>query len=789
MALSAYFTLFLISLLGVLIGCNPMGTQEALDSNLGKRSTASTAENFDPNVVLFGQNQYGTDIANNASPTAFTVKEPSTMIKVGTKLIVLDSGNNRILIFGSDLTSGANTVLGQIDLNHGPENNNSGSPSSKGLNYPYQIASDGTRLAVADYENHRVLVWNTIPTSSNVAADVVIGQPDFATRTINYPSGSATDKNLYNPCGVAFAGGKLFISDFSNHRVLGYNSPPSSNYAAADFVLGQANFTSNSANRGGGVASNSFRYPFYITTNGTKLGVIDYYNSRMLIWNTIPSSDVAADVVVGQPNFTSNSGATDQDSLRYPYGAYFVGSGLYVADAGSHRLLYWSSLPASGSAGNAAGVFGQPNFTSGNANQGGTSPAADSLYIPFDVFYDGSKFYVSDGLNHRILIFNSPPTGVGTDTADAVFGQSSSSLALPNMGVTNQSGFFYPSAMTVTNKHLVVLDSRQNRCLVFDKFPTAHGPSALAVMGQTSMSGSGGGLAANRFDFSNLGGLASDNDGRIYISDSANNRVLIYNQVPSSSGANADYVLGQPNFTSNTVDNGNTNQELNSPTALSINGSKLYVSDSGSHRVLVFDLPITANHAAASNVIGQPDFNTKSSGITALKYNWPWATLENNGAFYVVDASNYRILGYSSTPTVPNSNADILLGSANFTTQSWGTSATRFYPTDDATLATTQMAVYNGYLLFPDSYNYRILGFDISNLSIDTAATYVWGQPSFSTYEWKPRGNPEQETYGVMLGPTGVHVDPFDDYIWVAEYYANRVLRIKAAHFWERKKP
>ena len=37
------------------------------------------------------------------------------------------------------------------------------------------------KLYIADTQNHRVLIFNSIPTANGAAADVVLGQPDFST--------------------------------------------------------------------------------------------------------------------------------------------------------------------------------------------------------------------------------------------------------------------------------------------------------------------------------------------------------------------------------------------------------------------------------------------------------------------------------------------------------------------------------------------------------------------------------------------------------------------------------
>jgi hypothetical protein len=74
------------------------------------------------------------------------------------------------------------------------------------------------------------------------------------------------------------------VADSSNHRVLRFDAAASkANGAAADGVLGQADFTSGSANRGGSVATNTLYGPNDVTVNQTgRLWVTDSGNNRVL---------------------------------------------------------------------------------------------------------------------------------------------------------------------------------------------------------------------------------------------------------------------------------------------------------------------------------------------------------------------------------------------------------------------------------------------------------------------------------------------------------------------------
>src|SRR5260221_14544868 len=65
----------------------------------------------------------------------------------------------------------------------------------------------------------------------------------------------------------------------------------------------------------------------------------------------------------------------------------------------------------------------------------------------------------------------------------------------------------------------------------------------------------------------NMGGIFVDSMGRLLVSDNANNRVLIWNSIPTTNGAAANLVLGQPDFSSSTLNNGGRSaSSMNRPT-------------------------------------------------------------------------------------------------------------------------------------------------------------------------------------------------------------------------------
>ena len=132
----------------------------------------------------------------------------------------------------------ATVVLGQPDFTTNTLNI---TPTQTNLRTPTALASDGVHLVVADTNHNRVLIWNRIPTLNNTPADVVLGQPDFVTNPP--PPGTPTANSLRGPQGVWIQNGKLYVADTQNNRILIYNRIPTTNGVAADVVIGAPNFT------------------------------------------------------------------------------------------------------------------------------------------------------------------------------------------------------------------------------------------------------------------------------------------------------------------------------------------------------------------------------------------------------------------------------------------------------------------------------------------------------------------------------------------------------------------
>lgn len=349
---------------------------------------------------------------------------------------------------------GATMVLGQPDftsVNY--------QTAASGMRLPTAVATDGRHLAVADTANNRVLFWNQIPTEVGQPADLVLGQPDFVT----VAQVVVTSSSLRGPQGVWIQFGMLFVADTQNNRVLIWNSLPTKNNQPADLVLGQKNFTTvpnlDLTKSSLTAAANTMLNPSSVSSDGVRLFVSDLGFNRVLIWNSIPTkTQQPADVEIGQKDFTTSIANDNTDlcvsigvdssnnpiypsmcarTLSFPRFALSDGTRLFIADGGNDRVLIFNSIPTKNALA-ADVILGQPdeyNDVEITSNNSTFTPnlkesAVDITPSPTGLAWDGTNLYVSDSLNYRVLVFTPanadvPVNGVVNAASQAIFAQGS----------------------------------------------------------------------------------------------------------------------------------------------------------------------------------------------------------------------------------------------------------------------------------------------------------------------------------------------------------------------------
>lgn len=293
------------------------------------------------------------ELAIPLAPSATTMFGPRGVCLVGETgpLWVADTGHHRLLGWKERPTVGgqpADWVIGQPSFNHEGQNAK-GNPGRATLNVPTGICATETGLIVGDAWNHRVLIWHQRPEDHNVPADLVLGQADFSQGSPNRGFQETAGDRFHWCYGVFYHEGKLFVADSGNRRVLVWNQLPQENGQPADFVLGQTSLTCRDENGGGTPTASSMRWCHSIT-----------------VWQ----------------------------------------GNLVVSDAGNNRVMIWEGIPTETNA-PCAVVLGQQQFDQVELNRGVYRPTASSLNMPYGVTVMGDRLVVADTANSRLLAWHS----------------------------------------------------------------------------------------------------------------------------------------------------------------------------------------------------------------------------------------------------------------------------------------------------------------------------------------------------------------------------------------------
>ncbi len=516
-----------------------------------------------PGFSTSGVNQGGISAATLSLSTTATFASYIAFDSAGD-LWVADPGNNRVLRFNAKVLGAqampgpsADLVLGQADFITGTYTAPP-SPLTSVTTFttPTGIAFDsGGRLFVSEStstQRSRILVWNP-PFASGQFASRIIGtdldspQPPLISPLQLAPSTGA----------LFTVGSQIGIADTLNNRLLLYPSADqwtsSTLNQTASQVVGQPDFNSGSPNQGQpGPTALTLGDPGAAVFSGTELYVADSVNNRVVV---LPSSSSgsglafgAATRVLGQDAFTLNAVNLIEGREFDFVGANGYDAGvavdlnstpphLYVADTYNNRILGYNDLRNIQPGAKADIVIGQPDFQHQWVNYPSNlaaSPNQSGLSLPTGLAVDAAgNLYVADSGNGRVLRFPAPFANYkpGTpENADLVLGQSSFFISIKDP--TNRT-MAAPYGLALTNSPgLLVSDVVHSRVLFFQGPTFTSGQSAIRVFGQPDFNSAGSGNGLNQLNAPHH--IANDSDDRLYVADTGNGRVMIFDHAPNA---------------------------------------------------------------------------------------------------------------------------------------------------------------------------------------------------------------------------------------------------------------
>jgi hypothetical protein len=194
------------------------------------------------------------------------------------------------------------------------------------------------------------------------------------------------------------------------------------------------------------------------------------------------------------------------------------------------------------------------------------------------------------------------------------------------------------------------------------------GQDADLMLGGFGFNQSGGALV-----FNHPTGLATDGKA-LLMTDRWNNRVLIWKSAPASN-APSDLVLGQPDFNQNNPGKGRHQMNWPGNVAVTPDGQRIAVTDTSNDRILIWSSFPTKNGQAADLVLDLLQFSPPSAAPNqqsspdarrprfggGMRFGWPWGVWTDGKKLAVVATHGSAVLMWNSLPTRDNQPPEFVL--------------------------------------------------------------------------------------------------------------------------------
>lgn len=261
-------------------------------------------------------------------------------------------------------------------------------------------------------------------------------------------------------------------------------------------------------------------------------------------------------------------------------------------------------------------------------------------------------------------------------------------------------------------------------------------------------------------------GICVDNASNLWVADRDNDRVLRF-PYPQSTSMNADHILGQVDFT--TTPNFSavcSSITLSNPHSVTVDDmGRICVTDKGYNRTLIFDLPVSS--WIAQQVLGHSNFNTPTTippSTPDTQYE-PFSIGLSSSGYIVADQGYNRVLIFS-TPTSNGMNANLVLGQVDFI--SYQPNQTFGYAGRTSLNQPSAATTKGSDTWVADTSNNRVLKYT-APLTNGASAVFLLGQTDFAA-------KTSSCTQTTLNAPSGVIVDHQNN-LWVVDKGNHRVLR------------
>src|SRR6202522_4270858 len=509
--------------------------------------------------------------------------------------------------------------------------------------------------------------------------------------------GLATYAEISQPHGVAVDTiGNIYIADEYNNRIRKVTGATGIISTVAGGGTGCTGQT-DSVGDGCPATSAELNYPEGVAVDSAgNIYIADQQNSR--IRKVTASTGIISTVAGnGTAGYSGDGGLATSAELRNPRGVTVDASGnIYIADSGNSCIR--EVIVSTGGISTVAG-----NGTVGYSGDGGLSPSAE-LYSPDGLAVDSAgNIYIADTGNERIR-------AVGLEAAPVVLPPAGLISTVAGDGTARYSGdgglaiiaeLYQPQAVSADSTYnsgvavdsagkIYISDSSNNR---IRKVAVSNGIiSTVAGDGTAGYSGDGG--LATSAELRYPWGVTVDASGNIYIVDTNNRRIR---KVTASTGI-ISTVAGDGTYGYSGDGGAATSAELYYPKGVAADSAgNIYFADG--YRIR----KVTASTGVISTVAGDGTYGYSGDGgpATSAELFVPdGVAVDSAGNIYIADANNNRIRKVTASTGIISTVAGD--GAAGYSGDGGAaTSAELYEPTGVAVDS-------SGNIYFADSTNERI---------------------------------------------------------------------------------
>ena len=569
-------------------------------------------------VLVLGQQGF---TSNNPGKSLDTMDWPVAVATDGTRIIVTDTYNDRLLVWNNFPTRNGQPADFEIkDAGRGPDVD-----PKRAMGWPWAVWTDGEKLVAAATGSSKVVIWTTFPTKKDQPADISLTLPDsFGTpRTI----GSDGKHLVVGDHNVKVKGkegqGNFFWKKF-----------PTRDDQPYDFLIMSGEEAPKNPVHGKKM-SEIFWGPVF-----TPEGKLIALGERLYVWNSFPENENdLPDISVG----AFQSGMSGYKFIGGDgSGVAIMAEKVYLSLYNGNKIVAYNSLPLSSEQ--------KPDFAVGSPDIDMSTLETVGFITNPIIETDGKSLFVSSDFDGTLSVWKYLPDedsarpdffyDLGMSPWDSELFHNTLILAgkdkvyiwntlplngeLPDIKMEGNIGsvtFKEIRGVAADEKYFYVAD--ENKIHVWDGIPDeAMNP---------------------KFSIDALGATRLSSDGR-YL-------VVAATEAPSQEMIKI-YKLEGLSSSSKPILIGNKNFWFNLPQAVLASGGHLFIGDTGFNRVLVWD---SIDEAAAGKgpdvILGEENLEDSVPEIGRDKLFWP-AGLAFDGSYLWVGEFKFsgRILRFSVQP-------------------------------------------------------------------------------------------------------------------------------------------